>query len=224
LVLLAAIAAPAAAVPTPGPELWRQLAALPYLAAQAMEGRKEELVGTLAQGMAEAAEKQLMQHATDQVVVGVCSNQTKALAKRLERALEKAPWDEDAGAKPLQEAATNVLLAKATSIVSPPQGAALSASSHLQLAEAAPPFLGDANDARSTSTLLEHVWRQLPEMLLQSVDAQAPARMPLPPARARARDARPCTRPLELSRGGGTRTTPEAAPASARRPSTRCVS
>ena len=48
--LLLVALAPAAGVPIPTPELWRQLAALPYLAAQAMEGRKEELVGTLAQG------------------------------------------------------------------------------------------------------------------------------------------------------------------------------
>lgn len=172
LTVFSAVASASASVSAGPDQLWSQLAALPILALQSHREQPAEVVTAVADGITESVEKSLFLHMTDEAVVAICANKTAELASRLSAALEK---DEDPAAPgsafPEQRAAADILLAAAapSNALQPPA----TASSHLELASS-PTFGGmAAGAAEATTDALEHVWRLLPDLLMQSIDTQA---------------------------------------------------
>ena len=81
------LAAAAAAAPLRDP-LWNQLAALPVLTFQAMEGRTGELVATVAEGVVESVQQHALGELSDSVVLALCADGTADFGRRLTKALE----------------------------------------------------------------------------------------------------------------------------------------
>tara|TARA_B110001452_G_scaffold250469_1_gene238721 strand:- start:121 stop:1218 length:1098 start_codon:yes stop_codon:yes gene_type:complete len=176
LTVFSAVASASASVGAGPDQLWSQLAALPILALQSHRQQPAELVTAVADGITESVEKSLFLHMTDEAVIAICANKTADLATRLSAALEK---DEDPAApgSPFaeQRAAADIFLAAAAPSGSAlqPQPPVATASSHLELASS-PTFGGmAAGAAEATTDALEHVWRLLPDLLMQSIDTQA---------------------------------------------------
>ena len=67
------LAAAAAAAPLRDP-LWNQLAALPVLTFQAMEGRTGELAATVAEGVVESVQQHALGELSDSVVLALCAD------------------------------------------------------------------------------------------------------------------------------------------------------
>ena len=81
------LAAAAAAAPLRDP-LWNQLAALPVLTFQAMEGRTGELAATVAEGVVESVQQHALGELSDSVVLALCADGTADFGRRLTKALE----------------------------------------------------------------------------------------------------------------------------------------
>lgn len=155
-----------------GDPLWNQLAALPILALQSNREQPGAVVAAIADGITESVEKSLFLHMTDEAVSAICSNQTGELAARLSSALERAE-EESTGLLLQQQQQEAVVTLAPKAALTPPMDELASASSHLEL-ESAPAFGAMASRAAAaTGDAIEHVWRMLPELLMQSIDTQA---------------------------------------------------
>ena len=196
------LAAAAAAAPLRDP-LWNQLAALPVLTFQAMEGRTGELAATVAEGVVESVQQHALGELSDSVVLALCADGTADFGRRLTKALEsnrsaaslRAEFRGDIDLLATQAmASAGVGLGPAGPAAAAAAATAAPAPSLLELAS------GPAEPATST---IEMWWSMLPELLMQGVDTQAsetaraPPPPPLPP-RLRARSLprpRPPTSP-----------------------------
>ena len=184
------LAAAAAAAPLRDP-LWNQLAALPVLTFQAMEGRTGELAATVAEGVVESVQQHALGELSDSVVLALCADGTADFGRRLTKALEsnrsaaslRAEFRGDIDLLATQAmASAGVGLGPAGPAAAAAAATAAPAPSHLELAS------GPAEPATST---IEMWWSMLPELLMQGVDTQASARArrrrrPSLPASARA--------------------------------------
>ena len=183
------LAAAAAAAPLRDP-LWNQLAALPVLTFQAMEGRTGELAATVAEGVVESVQQHALGELSDSVVLALCADGTADFGKRLTKALESNRSAASLRAEfrgDIDLLATQAMASAGVGLgpAGPAAAAAATAApapSHLELAS------GPAEPATST---IEMWWSMLPELLMQGVDTQASARArrrrrPSLPASARA--------------------------------------
>ena len=179
--------AAAAAAPLRDP-LWNQLAALPVLTFQAMEGRTGELAATVAEGVVESVQQHALGELSDSVVLALCADGTADFGRRLTKALEsnrsaaslRAEFRGDIDLLATQAmASAGVGLGPAGPAAAAAAATAAPAPSHLELAS------GPAEPATST---IEMWWSMLPELLMQGVDTQARAR-----ARRRRRPSLPAS-------------------------------
>ena len=171
------LAAAAAAAPLRDP-LWNQLAALPVLTFQAMEGRTGELAATVAEGVVESVQQHALGELSDSVVLALCADGTADFGRRLTKALEsnrsaaslRAEFRGDIDLLATQAmASAGVGLGPAGPAAAAAAATAAPAPSHLELAS------GPAEPATST---IEMWWSMLPELLMQGVDTQASVRSP----------------------------------------------
>ena len=190
------LAAAAAAAPLRDP-LWNQLAALPVLTFQAMEGRTGELAATVAEGVVESVQQHALGELSDSVVLALCADGTADFGRRLTKALEsnrsaaslRAEFRGDIDLLATQAmASAGVGLGPAGPAAAAAAATAAPAPSLLELAS------GPAEPATST---IEMWWSMLPELLMQGVDTQASetaraaaAAPPSPPPRALPSDPR----------------------------------
>ena len=167
----ASSAAAAGAAPLRDP-LWNQLAALPVLTFQAMEGRTGELAATVAEGVVESVQQHALGELSDSVVLALCADGTADFGKRLTKALEsnrsaaslRAEFRGDIDLLATQAmASAGVGLGPAGPAAAAAAATAAPAPSHLELAS------GPAEPATST---IEMWWSMLPELLMQGVDTQ----------------------------------------------------
>ena len=183
------LAAAAAAAPLRDP-LWNQLAALPVLTFQAMEGRTGELAATVAEGVVESVQQHALGELSDSVVLALCADGTADFGRRLTKALESNRSAASLRAEfrgDIDLLATQAMASAGVGLgpAGPAAAAAATAApapSHLELAS------GPAEPATST---IEMWWSMLPELLMQGVDTQARdrarrRRRPSLPASARA--------------------------------------
>ena len=178
--------AAAAAAPLRDP-LWNQLAALPVLTFQAMEGRTGELAATVAEGVVESVQQHALGELSDSVVLALCADGTADFGRRLTKALESNRSAASLRAEfrgDIDLLATQAMASAGVGLgpAGPAAAAAATAApapSHLELAS------GPAEPATST---IEMWWSMLPELLMQGVDTQASAR-----ARRRRRPSRPAS-------------------------------
>ena len=183
--------AAAAAAPLRDP-LWNQLAALPVLTFQAMEGRTGELAATVAEGVVESVQQHALGELSDSVVLALCADGTADFGKRLTKALESNRSAASLRAEfrgDIDLLATQAMASAGVGLgpAGPAAAAAATAApapSHLELAS------GPAEPATST---IEMWWSMLPELLMQGVDTQASAR-----ARRRRRPSLPRLRARSL--------------------------
>ena len=186
------LAAAAAAAPLRDP-LWNQLAALPVLTFQAMEGRTGELAATVAEGVVESVQQHALGELSDSVVLALCADGTADFGRRLTKALESNRSAASLRAEfrgDIDLLATQAMASAGVGLgpAGPAAAAAATAApapSHLELAS------GPAEPATST---IEMWWSMLPELLMQGVDTQASetaraaaAAPPSPPPRAPSR-------------------------------------
>ena len=184
--------AAAAAAPLRDP-LWNQLAALPVLTFQAMEGRTGELAATVAEGVVESVQQHALGELSDSVVLALCADGTADFGRRLTKALESNRSAASLRAEfrgDIDLLATQAMASAGVGLgpAGPAAAAAATAApapSHLELAS------GPAEPATST---IEMWWSMLPELLMQGVDTQAretaraaAAAPPSPPPRAPSR-------------------------------------
>ena len=166
--------AAAAAAPLRDP-LWNQLAALPVLTFQAMEGRTGELAATVAEGVVESVQQHALGELSDSVVLALCADGTADFGRRLTKALESNRSAASLRAEfrgDIDLLATQAMASAGVGLgpAGPAAAAAATAApapSHLELAS------GPAEPATST---IEMWWSMLPELLMQGVDTQASAR------------------------------------------------